>query len=226
MPDFIPRRDSEFKMFCGTFSRVLGADPARFGRTVAEAQGYAALYDVFDEAYRRTVDPGTRTPTQLVKKDGARAALTARTRQLATSIRADPAVEDAALGELGLSRRGKAVRRVGRPTEMPEVRVVSTAGHRVRLRLHGGGRPRGALAMAVYTFVGDRPPGDIGAWPLHGNTSRRETDVDLPLALTPGTVVWFTGAWLSPTCQAGPAGPPAMTQVGFGGTPTLFQRAG
>ena len=221
MPDYVPRRDSELVLWSANFVKGIGGllDDEMFGEHVTSVQD---LQRAFAEAYSRAVDPQTRSPSSIVAKDTARAAMVRAIRSLKGQALYRPDATNEERINLGCKpvRQGKPPV-VPPPTEAPTVTVIGRSGTTVTIRLSPQigtrkKRPAGATSAIVFKFVGDVAPADLGQWELVRATNDVIIDVPFDPTLRPGTKVWITARWQSPTSQRGPAAHGVYTWIAGG----------
>lgn len=226
MHDVLPRREIDLMRWARNFDQRLGAapGPVGYGVTAEEAAAYAALLAEAEAAYEQANTPETRTSVVVAWKDEALSALRAMSRVLVKVIKARPSVTNEQRVLLGLAaRRSARTTKIQRPEAMPVVRVDRVMGWRLELRLSdpdATGRrrlPTGVSGAAVMVYVGDQPPMSIEQWQYAGTTSKTRVALEVRPGLTPGTRVWYTARWLSPTYQPGPVASPTSVRVGFVG---------
>lgn len=227
MADFIPRRDRDLVTWTGNFALKIAADPASLGLTEAQAAAYGQQQAAFAAAYRQAIEPSTRGLMTVRRKDDARKAITATTRELGRVIRAQPGVTGVTVVQLlSLGLRGAGGKPVGAETGEADAAArapwvtVSAPGRRVTVRLRGDAdrraRPSGAVGAAVYWYAGEEYPETMRGWQLAGNTTRPELSFTLPLGVEPGTKVWVCAAWLDRRLRPGRLSMPRETRLGYG----------
>ncbi len=226
MADFIPRRDVDVVQFTQNFARQIQADPSRFALSAEQAAAYTADQEAFAAAYKAAVNPGTRGLATVLAKDTARKAVVQQTRELARFIRVQPGVTSMMRFDLGLLGAGGEAAGAGGEGESvykargPRLKV-SAPGRRVKVsvrRTDGGRRrPADAVGAAVYWFIGEQTPAELGRWHWAGNTTRPEMSFVLPGdACVPGAKLWVMGVWLDRRLQPGQPGTAEYTAVGYG----------
>jgi hypothetical protein len=222
--NFFPRRAADVLSYTANFSARISEDPALYGLSADDAAGYAALRETFAEAYTRATNPGTDSRAATRAKNQAMAALEQATRSLGRRVRNCLAVTSEMRAILGLSVRngGGSSPRIPRPEAPPILRVLSVVGRTVSLRLSDAtaptrtGKPRGAFAAVVFSYVGEDPPAEIERWNYRGQSTRpvlhltfEETD------LPPGTKVWITAQWVNPRGKSGPGCAPVYAHLAY-----------
>jgi hypothetical protein len=225
--DFYPYRESEIGPWATNLAARLLADPARYGVSEETAQAYALKCDAFIAAYQLAKKPGTRTAVTVEAKNIARKSLEAAARAVVRQIRArKPQVTATMRIELGLcpDDPGGHRAKLPRPASAPVIEVRQVLGRRVSIQLcESAGeasyvrKPRGVYAATIFTCVGEHPPADIQQWRRRGFTTRaRNTLVFDDASLVPGTKIWITAYWQSPTAQPGPLSAPVYTHLQYG----------
>lgn len=179
-------------------------------------------------AYEASRDPQTRTQVQIAQKNAQRDVIRAKSSNLAKVVEGNPAVTDVQKLELGLSVR-KTPAPVPAPTDRPAVDVVSVAGRIVTVHIHDSttsikrGKPAGATAALVYTFVGENYPSDLNAWRLMGSATKAKYEITFGDGIASGQQVWIRCAWINRKQQAGPLSVPITTNLPGGGSATQQQ---
>jgi hypothetical protein len=105
----------------------------------------------------------------------------------------------------------------------PGMDVVSVANRTVTVHVHDSansnkrGKPAGATAAYVYSFVGAEYPADASAWTFEGATTKPRFQVGFPSTVAGGTQVWLCAAWVNAKQEAGPTSVPITTTLQGGG---------
>ena len=143
-------------------------------------------------------------------------------RQLYAFVQSNRAVSDANKILLGIHLRvipGP----IPPPAVAPGMDVVSVANRTVTGHVHDSantnkrGKPAGATAAYVYSFVGPEYPADDAAWTFEGATTRPRFQVLFPSSVAGGTQIWLRAAWVNAKQQTGPASVPITTNLQGGG---------
>jgi hypothetical protein len=220
MPDFLPRRDAELLAWSSCFDSNIYADPESFGLSADMAAEYRTLHLAFAEAYRAAVAPGERTAGKIAAKDGARAALKDKARELAGVVKANPGVT--ATQWINLALRGpQGGRRIAhpRPGDAPRVTVRQRGGSRFRVTLRdvsmptSTAKPKGVGSACLQYSTGQTPPAAGRGLKYLAAPTRTTMDVTIPGSLPAGTRVWIIAQWSSPNGRRGPASDPSMTWI-------------
>ncbi len=220
-PIFLPRRGDELVRWTQNFDQLINADAEMYSLTPAQAAQYSVISAAFIQAFQIANSNDTRTPTSIIVKDQAEQRLRGYTRELAAIVRADKSVGDAQLVALGLNPRRVSGPRVPRPASVPRVSVGNPVGRTVPLLLRDAespsskARPRGVSGAAIFTFVGEEQPASIDDWEFHDNVTRTNVKITFRENLPPGTKVWITAQWYSPTGKRGPGASPVCTHLGY-----------
>ncbi|HEY7116316.1 MAG TPA: hypothetical protein VH475_07010 [Tepidisphaeraceae bacterium] len=231
---FLPNADAALLAWSANFSARLSESGASYGISPEEAADYAAKHAAYADAFEAAANPGTRSRSDTVRKNEARAALRGAAGNLASIIKGQPTVTDAGRILLGLVPRpaGRAAL-IGRPAAAPFLAVLAVSGRSVRLRLSDAdsartGKPAGVLGAMLFSYtapaaagppaptVEGLPPADLQAWRFEGHTTRTTIELAFPSDLAPGSQVWLTARWLSPRLQSGPIATPVSTHLGGG----------
>lgn len=207
---YIPGRDSDLSTYAGNIARLVGGSPTSFGFSVAEGEALTNTTLAFSQAMARLVDPVTRSPVDVGRKNDARKLLVASLQSAVGRMQAWPGMTDDKRRELGITVRKQTRTRIGSPTSAPGVRVRSVVGRRINLLLWDvatgrGRKPEGVQQAWLFVYVGNQEPTDFGAYKLRRATSRCRTHVMCPEHVGPGVKVWVTAMWASETGVHGPA---------------------
>jgi hypothetical protein len=220
---FPPTREAELVTASTNFKERIVAAPTLYGLVEAQATAYAALHDDFVEAYQMANDPSTRTPSAIVAKNDAMAALLANLRELARIVQAAPNVSDEQRSILGLPVRSTHPTPVPPPTVEPGVDIVSSKARTVAINIHDSassskrGKPAGAVSAFVYTFVGPTYPSDPTAWQFQGVATRSKFAITFPETVAAGAQVWVCAAWVNRRGESGPPSVPITANLPGGG---------
>ena len=218
---FLPTREADLLTWSVNFNTLINADPVIYGLTLPQAAAYTEKHDAYAAAYQTAADPSTRTPSSIVAKREAKAALVAEARALAKIIQAFPGTTDTMRSNLGLTVHDVDPSPVPPPTHSPEIDIVSAVMRTVKLRLHNDtslgtrGKPQGVKGALVFSYVGPLPPApeDTHLWKFETNTTRTSVEVEFPSTVASGATVWFTAFWYNPRGESGPATPPVSAQI-------------
>lgn len=216
---------SDAELYTGSqnFSTKISATPALYGLDAAQAAAYAAKNAVYEDTYVIAINPDTRTKSAVAAKNAAKKALKAMAADLAKVIDGTPTVTDAQKIDLGLNVR-KAPSPVPVPTVRPGVDLVSSVNRTVTIHIHDSassakrGKPAGATAAWVYSFVGASYPSDPTLWDFQGATTKAKHEIVFANDLPGGTQVWVCAAWINGKQEAGPTSVPITTNLQGGGT--------
>lgn len=219
---FLPNTDDGLLSFASNFSARITATPVVYGLVAVQATAYAAAFADYQAKLQTAKNPITRTKPTITAKDTSRDALRTITRQFAKIVDATVTVTDAQRVELGLNVR-KTPSSIPAPTDRPGVGLVSVAGRTVSIDIRDTaastkrGKPYGALAAWVYSYVGTDYPTDPSEWDFQGATTRSSFDIEFPDDVENGTQVWICAAWINAKQEAGPISVPLTTNVQGGG---------
>jgi hypothetical protein len=79
------------------------------------------------------------------------------------------------------------------------------------------GKPANVRGATTFSYVGEQPPPDVEGWKFETSVTRTELYLDFPTTLPSGTKVWLTAFRFNSKSESGPACPPVVSRVGFGG---------
>lgn len=222
MPNYgyMPSRQEELGRFFASLSGKLVADPEGFGLVAAQAAAYQALQQAYAEALTVALDPATRSPTNIQKKNTARDAAIAETRKLVDIMQAWPGMTNAKRSELGISLRENTATPVPIPSRAPVVKVASVDGRLFNIELRKMGsdskaRPTGVRAAWLYTYVGEEMP-SFEQMTFRGSATKTDTQIVLPADVAVGSKVWISACWVNTTEKPGPVSLPIFTWTTHG----------
>jgi len=221
--DFLPSQESKLVTWSNTFGNLIQISPTDYGLVAAQATNYQTLNNSFVTLYNAANGDGTRTPAILISKGEAKAALKANARLLAGIIQKCPIVTNEQRSALGLTVHASPSP-IPRPGVRPGMDLVSVNGRTVTAHIHDSassskrGKPAGATAAWVYSFVGTDYPSDPTEWNFEGSTTKAKFDIVFPNTVAGGTQVWVCAAWINGKQQSGPPSTPITTNLQGGGT--------
>jgi hypothetical protein len=219
---YIPQREADLLNWSTNFDAAIAATPTAYGLTAEQATDYTTAQAAFAQAYQLSNNPATRTPSAIETKDDAKAALIAETRKLVNIVQAYPGTTDTMRVSLGITVRDYDPTPVPVPETAPLIEVKSVTGYTIALRLQNTestkrAKPAGVIGAAVFSYVGDAAPTDLGDWKFEGNTSQTATTVTVPGTVAAGSKVWLTSFWFNRRSESGPATQPISTNIQGGG---------
>ena len=218
MTDYLPHRDLELAGWATRFAQIVSEAPGDYGLTAGQAADYAAAQQDYVEALTTAMQPSTRTPPAVQRKNDAKAELVMLSRRMVSIVQAYPGTTDTARVALEITVRKKRVKAVAATTQKPRVRVLEIAGGRVKLEIrsfegHGRARPRGVKGYTLYSFVGPTPPTSLRQWTFEGNDIEPTRTVRVPPDVPSGSQVWFVANWFNNRMQPGPMSDPVTTHI-------------
>ena len=209
---FYSGTDAELATGSANLVSIVTAVPVSWGLTAGIVASYAAMSANYNSLLAIATAPATRTSIAISNKDAARRLLRATSVNVAKIITATPTVNNGQLLSLGLNGRTVPSPRPV-PAEAPNIEVVSVAGRIVNTRVHDStssrrGKPFGAVAANVYSFVGNAAPTDPREYHFEGATTRVKTQILFPNSVTSGATVWLSAAWVNARGQTSPPSTP------------------
>jgi hypothetical protein len=222
MPDFLPRPDAELLGWVRSFGDNIAVKYAGLGLTELDVTNYAADVDAFAAGFMLAIEPATRTRGNIAAKDAARRQVVAQTRTLVRILRANPAVTDAQLADLGLPPRPRRGASIGPPIIAPRLELLPSLGRIVHLRLWNDGpgprrgKPHHVAGAMIFYCLADHPSADLAGWQFAASTSQTTFAFTPPLAATPGTQVWLTAIWFNAKGETSPMALPVRIHAQFG----------
>lgn len=229
MPDFLPRRDADLRVWSASFSKQLSQTPEAFGVSAQQAAGFAVLQQAYAHRYAVAMSPQTRTVVNIQAKDAARDAMVALARELAGVVRSRRATTNAQLVELGLRKEvaGRGRQRVPRPGVAPLIYVRRVMGRRMWLRVSASAgfsehsKPADASMLTLLFAVGARPPARMEGYAFWQVTGKTRLVFEAPASVRPGEQVWLVGSWMNDRGEQGPWSPPVPGRVDYGVAPVV-----
>lgn len=219
---YIPSREAELLGFAQNLAARLEADPAGFGVTEAQIEPYLISFNLFNTAYGVTSNPATKTKPAVADKNTKKAEMVRQIRLLVSVLQGWPSMTDAKRDELGIPVRDNQPTPIGPPEEMPVLRIAAVNGSVMDLEVRRPDgetkrKPDGVRGVWLYTHIGDDPPAVLTAWQFRGGSTRHNPQVVFEPEVLPGTKVWVTALWVSPTDEPGPACAPLQTRINYYG---------
>lgn len=222
--DFIPAREADLVTFGNQYARLVVAGYAGYGLTQAQSAAVATTMDAFVGAYNACQGNDTRTPSQLIAKDKAKAAAVAEIRLTARIIQANPVVTDQQKSDLGLTVRTGGRTPLPVPATAPMLDIVSATNTSLQIRLHAGlagttrrGKPKGVAGASIWSAIAPAAPAAIADWKFEGNVTRTDATITFDPATPPGTKVWLCACWYNPKAATGAACNPVGANLPGGG---------
>lgn len=219
---FLPVREAELVTWSNAFSSKISATPVAYGLTAEQATAYATLNAAFVAAYNIANSDATNSRSATLVKQAAKKAMIANARMLAGIVQKFPGITNAQRADLGLTVPAKPSP-VPAPTDRPGVGLVSVAGRVVSIDIRDTasstkrGKPYGAIAAWVYSYVGTDYPTDPSEWDFQGATTKSGFDITFADDVENGAQVWICAAWINAKQEAGPISLPLTTNVQGGG---------
>jgi hypothetical protein len=224
----IPTKDSLLVPYSTNFNDRIVATPTVFQLSAPQAAAYTALHTPYVTAYNDMMASradGTRSQSLTNTKDETKHNLLIYARQLYSFVQSNNSVSQANKILLGIHLRVIPAP-IPRPGVQPAVDVIKVSGRTVSLNIHDSasslkrGKPAGATAAWVYSFVGENYPSDPTLWNFEGATTHPKFDILFPSTVAGGAQVWVCAAWINAKQEAGPTSVPITTNLPGGGTIT------
>jgi hypothetical protein len=204
------------------FAQIITVQYAQLGLTQPQATAFQTLATTLEAKYQLAERPDSRTPVAIEARNVARLAMKQSALNLARIIESTPTVTNDQLVALGLLPR-RTPSPVPTPGAAPGVELISVVGSEVNIRVYNAqsatrrGKPAGAAAAFIYTFVGAEYPADPSKWTFQGSTSK--TTFKAVFAGNPpaGTQVWISASWFNARQETGPSSVPITTYLQYAG---------
>ena len=225
---FFTGTDAELYTGSTNFAALIIASPFTYGLTIPQAGIYDAQNTAWKSAYETAVNPQTRTRSNIAAKNAARVQIVTLASNYAKIIDGTPTVTDAQKIALGLNVR-KTPAPIPAPTEAPAVDLVSVVNRTVTIHVHDSavsnkrGKPAGATAAWVWTFVGANYPTDPAAWQFQGSATKARHEITFSDSVASGQPVWIRCAWINAKQETGPMSLPITTNIQGGGASVVVQ---
>jgi len=217
----MPDTDLALLNFVQNMSTKITAAPTDYGLVAADATALADALALYSSALT-ACEPSVRSRPAVSTKNFTRDALKNQVRLVAKKVTADPSVTDAQRIELGLNVRAQN-QPINRPGVRPGTDIIGVDGAVVSMNIHDSassskrGKPAGAVAAWVYSFVGTEYPADPNEWKFEGSVTKGKFDVTFDSELPSGTQVWVCAAWINAKQESGPPSVPITTNVQYAG---------
>ena len=221
---YISSKDADLLAWSANFNTLVTATPTAYGLTAPQATAYDALHDLYAAAYSTAVNPSTRTKPAVAAKDTAKFNLIANARLLAMIVQSFPTITPEQLADLGLTVRDTTPTPIPTPTTTPLLSVVAATNlsHVVRyadeLTPASRKKPFGAIALQLWSFVGETPPVGPDACSFVANHKKNPVYVEYGEAES-GLLATYYARWVTRTGLAGPWSLAMSMTVAAGGVP-------
>jgi hypothetical protein len=200
---YIPPREADFVAWITNFDALILATPVAYGLSAADATALDDMTQTYLTAYTLATAGGTRGPANIAAKDAARANVTARARQLATTIQSNPTISDEQKTALGITVRKTNKTPVPTPTSSPLLAFVAATPLQATLRYADQSTPASrampfgaiALQLTVTVAAGSSQQVNVTKNPVAVNFSSGDT----------GKLATYIGKWVTRTGKVGPS---------------------
>ncbi len=200
-------KDASIVAGSANFGGLIATGFASYGLTTGQQAAFNALNTILQAKYSAAITPDTRTPVAIEGKNLAIVNVRRSAVALSKIIYATLTVTDEQLVALGLLPRTV-------PTPIPAtmtppvVTIKSVVGRLVEITIKQAGtesraRPLGSAGAQVYSFVGDEPAADPGAYKFEGLATRGVAAVLFSNEVASGATAWISCAWVSRRGQRG-----------------------
>lgn len=219
---YVPSREAELLGWAGNLHARLMAAPGDYGVVVEQLGPFDVAYTAFAAAYAVTSNPATKTKPTVADKNTKKAEMIRQARLLVSTLQGWPSMTDAKRDELRIPVRDHQPTPIGPPTEMPVLRIAAMHGSVMDLEVRREDgetkrKPAGVSGVWIYTFIGETPPTTLTAWQFRGGSTKHNPQIVFEPEVQPGTKVWVTALWVSPTKQPGPACAPLQSRINYQG---------
>lgn len=210
MIDYLPKDEQQLRDWAGSFVVALASSAGKHGISAEALASLNAAVQSYVEALAVARAPATRTAANIAIKNAAKKQMLQRLRPAAQQIRANRSVPESLKVQLGIKQAGAAPARPADLSSGPQLRLerveplrhVLAYGERKRL---GRAKPRGAIGLQVFMYIGENPPAD----PLDARflrfLSRPRYAVDFKPEQV-GQSVYYYARWQSATGETSPWG--------------------
>ncbi len=219
---YMPLREKELFQWSMLLSQKLVESPDEYGVTLQDAAAYQTVWNAFAQAYEVANTPETRSTPYITVKNDRKKELLRATRPLVARLQTWSGMSDEKRSTLGLRVKASSRARIKAPDERPVMFVPRVEGWTLNIHLRREGatsdeKPAGVRAAWLYTLIGDKASAALSDYTFHSETTRSNLQLVVDNDVPPGTPVWVTARWVSPTGQPGPACQPIKTHIGYGG---------
>jgi hypothetical protein len=218
--------NAEFRNTAANLNTKVLATPLVYGISVPQSVSLNADFLAFDGAYQATIDPETRTPGKVQLMHDTRATLKSNLRMIAGIIQKNPAVTNEQRVDLGLPVYAERSP-ISAPPDAPVAEVAEMNGWTAKIKTRPAGSEgrstfaAGAIQLAIYSYVGATPPGNVNAYKYEGVSSRAIFEVNFDPDLAVGTKVFVCCCWQTARGLTSPACTPIPLLIG-GGVPEVM----
>lgn len=204
MADYIPLPDADFRSWAKNYVRR-AADLQLPGPIVTELQ---ALEDDWSIRYADHLRKQDEAKAATVGKDTARAELTAKIRESAAQVQANPDVSDEQKRNAGLPvyKTGRSPAPVPATRPVVEVDTSQRLSHVVHFRDEGStskAKPKGVQAAEIWCKIGDAPPADESELHFMGLDTRTPYLAHFDFA-DAGKTAYYMVRWINTRQEHGP----------------------
>lgn len=221
VPIFPPARESDLLAWSANFNEKINLAAATYGLTAPQAEAYNLLHGAFETAYNTAINPNTNSKANVEFKNTAKQNLLygiGGAWQLVNLCQAFPDMNNDLRAALNIRVPDTQPTPAPVPDSSPDIDIISTFGHTIKLRVHESGspksgKPEGVKGASLFYFVGDEPPSAVNQWSFGANTTKNVIDVVLPSETAAGAKVWLTAFWFNNRMQSGPAATPVGIHV-------------
>jgi hypothetical protein len=216
-PVFPQSREADLLAWSAQFFALITAQPTRYSLNAAQATAYGVLHDAFATARAAAIDTNTNSKANIEAKNTTKEALLygpGGAWQLVNIIQAAPATTNDMRVALNIRIPDVDPQPVPRPTEKPNIDLVSVSGYTITVRLHGDnvtGKPANVKGASLFTFVGPMQPTELTNWTFQGNTTKNTATLSVPPTTPPGSRVWVTAFWFNNRMESGDPTMPAVS---------------
>jgi hypothetical protein len=210
---YMPRKDADALSWVRYFSDGLSNRPDVFHVTPAENATIAAAFEQFSAAFARATTPETRTSSAVIAKNQARMDAELACRPAYMRIKSDPTISDADKTSIGVRPINSHRARIGPPTTMPLISLLSVSldGHILNIRdaetPYRTRKAIGAMQVQLFGAIGEGSESHY-----IGSYSRNRVIVRFPTADN-GKMVSYVARWITRSGETGPWSRPLVVPI-------------
>ncbi len=209
--DYLPRKESDLKVFALNFATLVVAAPATYGLTAGDATQIDEAVQEFATKYDLAVNPVSRTKAAIIAKDNAKTQLKAIVRGYAMMIKSNRAVSDESKANLRLTPYDLIRTAVPAPQTHPIITVVSFGVRQHELRVadettpQNRLKPPGVVGLQLFCRIAEIPPATPMTSDFMTLLTRSAMTVNFQQADV-GKTAYYFGRWQTAAGLVGPWG--------------------
>jgi hypothetical protein len=211
------RKDHEILSWMRAFAQGLRENWSAYGLSISDAEAISRAVDAFDVAYRRAINPLTRSSITVGIKDRARYSAEQICQQYYSLLKPNAGISTENKAAIGVRQLNRQRTRVQVPLTLP---VLSIAGalqgsHTLRYSdsvITGRGKPFGAMFVEIRTAIADEKVFDVSLARPSGLFTKNPIGIEFDPADDRKKATHF-GRWVSRRGDVGPWSMPVCMTI-------------